>query len=153
MATTPMRARPLSRREHETLLHVTRTIYPHASFPDTVYERAVETLVDAAASDPRFEGQLRQALSDLDALSGMPFTHLEADRRLELLRTIADSDVFEQIRGRLVTGIYDQAEVWELLGYEGPSFASGGYLHRGFDDLDWLPDPQIVDPRREEIVR
>jgi len=25
------------------------------------------------------------------------------------------------------------------LGYEGPSFDKGGYINRGFDDLDWLP--------------
>jgi hypothetical protein len=27
-----------------------------------------------------------------------------------------------------------------MLGYEGPSFDKGGYLERGFNDLDWLPD-------------
>jgi hypothetical protein len=29
----------------------------------------------------------------------------------------------------------------DLLGYEGRSFAKGGYLQRGFNDLDWLPEP------------
>ena len=33
--------------------------------------------------------------------------------------------------------------MWQLIGYEGPSFDQGGYVTRGFDDLDWLPDPQI----------
>ena len=37
----------------------------------------------------------------------------------------------------------DDPEVWSLLGYEGPSFEHGGYLRRGFDDLDWLPDPRV----------
>jgi hypothetical protein len=32
-----------------------------------------------------------------------------------------------------------------LLGYEGPSFDKGGYLNRGFNDLDWLPDPRITE--------
>ena len=43
----------------------------------------------------------------------------------------------------VVVTLYSDPEVWELLGYEGPSFDKGGYLHRGFDDLDWLPDPPI----------
>jgi hypothetical protein len=30
--------------------------------------------------------------------------------------------------------------VWTKLGYEGPSAPEGGYLHRGFDDIDWLKD-------------
>ena len=28
---------------------------------------------------------------------------------------------------------------------EGASFDQGGYLHRGFDDLDWLPDPRTAE--------
>jgi hypothetical protein len=43
----------------------------------------------------------------------------------------------------VVVTLYSDPEVWELLGYEGPSFDKGGYIHRGFDDLDWLPDPRI----------
>jgi hypothetical protein len=47
----------------------------------------------------------------------------------------------------VITSLYDDREVWSLLGYEGPSFAQGGYLKRGFDDLDWLPDPPLtLDP-------
>jgi hypothetical protein len=26
-------------------------------------------------------------------------------------------------------------------GYPGPSWAKGGYINRGFNDLKWLPDP------------
>jgi hypothetical protein len=37
------------------------------------------------------------------------------------------------------------------MGYPGPSFADGGYIHRGFNDLSWLPEPQI-DELGEEMV-
>ena len=60
-----------------------------------------------------------------------------------LLRDRADEYFFRRIRSTAVVALYDQAEVWELLGYEGSSFDKGGYLHRGFDDLDWLPDPRV----------
>ena len=30
-----------------------------------------------------------------------------------------------------------------VLGYEGASFDKGGYINRGFNDLDWLPEPRI----------
>lgn len=39
--------------------------------------------------------------------------------------------------------LYDDAEAWDALGYEGESFDKGGYIHRGFNDLDWLPEPRI----------
>jgi len=42
-----------------------------------------------------------------------------------------------------VLTLYNLPEVWEALGYEGASFDKGGYLTRGFNDLDWLPEPRI----------
>jgi hypothetical protein len=38
-------------------------------------------------------------------------------------------------------GLMNQKSVWPRLGYEGSSFEKGGYRHRGFDDIDWLPAP------------
>jgi hypothetical protein len=30
---------------------------------------------------------------------------------------------------------------WAHFGYEGSSYEMGGYFDRGFQDLDWLPNP------------
>ena len=38
----------------------------------------------------------------------------------------------------LVVSLYNQPAVWAKLGYEGSSAEHGGYIHRGFDDIDWL---------------
>ena len=46
------------------------------------------------------------------------------------------------MRSTAVVEIYSDLRTWQLVGYEGPSFDQGGYLNRGFDDLDWLPDPE-----------
>ena len=46
------------------------------------------------------------------------------------------------MRSTAVVEIYSDPQTWKLLGYEGPSFAQGGYIDRGFNDLDWLPDPE-----------
>ena len=69
---------------------------------------------------------------------------------------VADSPFFAIVHSTTVVALYDQPQVWDLLGYEGPSFDKGGYLHRGFDDLDWLPDPRITEydgPPRVEVAR
>ena len=57
---------------------------------------------------------------------------------------------FKLVHATTVVALYDDHEVWELLGYEGPSFDKGGYLHRGFDDLDWLPRPAHRGVRRPD---
>ena len=51
--------------------------------------------------------------------------------------------LFAFVRERICFHLYDDREVWQLLGYPGPSYALGGYLHRGFDELPWLPDPRV----------
>lgn len=122
---------------------VVRVMFPHERFPDGPYERCARTIVDAAADDVRFRTQLEQGLRDLDALGGAPFADLEPARALEVLRGIGGTEAFEGIRSRVITSLYDDREVWALLGYEGPSYDQGGYAERGFDDLDWLPDPRI----------
>ncbi|MEL6523884.1 MAG: Twin-arginine translocation pathway signal, partial [Pseudomonadota bacterium] len=53
-------------------------------------------------------------------------------------RGLEESSFFQQIRGGLVTGLYNQKSVWPIFGYEGESFSQGGYLDRGFNDINWL---------------
>jgi hypothetical protein len=122
---------------------VVRVMFPHPSFPDGPYERCAQTIVAAAGDDLRWRTQLDQGLRDLDAVGGAPFASLDPEAALAVLRKISDTEFFGGIRSRVVTSLYDDREVWELLGYEGASFDQGGYLNRGFNDLDWLPDPRI----------
>jgi hypothetical protein len=42
------------------------------------------------------------------------------------------------VRGHTVVGLYNIPEVWKYFGYQGPSFPHGGYLDRGFNDINWI---------------
>ena len=125
------------------LTDMVRAMFPHPSFPAGPYERCAQSILDAAADDVRFRTQLEQGLRDLDVVGGAPFGSLDEAKALEVLRAISTTEFFEGVRSRVVTSLYDDKEVWSLLGYEGASYDQGGYLERGFADLDWLPDPRI----------
>lgn len=125
------------------LTDMVRAMFPHPSFPDGPYERCAGTILAAADDDVRFRTQLEQGLRDLDAVGGAPFAELDPERRLEILRDMSSTEFFVGVRSQVITSLYDDHEVWELLGYEGPSYDQGGYLDRGFADLDWLPDPRV----------
>lgn len=125
------------------LTDMVRAMFPHPSFPDGPYERCAQSILDSAAADVRFMTQLQQGLRDLDVVGGAPFTGLDAGKALEVLREISGTEFFEGVRSRVITSLYGDREVWALLGYEGSSYEHGGYLERGFDDLDWLPNPRI----------
>ncbi len=62
----------------------------------------------------------------------------EADR-VAVLEGISHTDFFKKIRSDLVVSLYNQPEIWPKFGYEGSSADKGGYINRGFNDIDWLP--------------
>ena len=125
------------------LVRLVRTMFPHEGFPDGPYERTVDALLADTATAPRLAGLLVQGTIDLDRLAGRPFAELDRGEAHALLERIQGSPFFLAVQARAISTLYDDPEVWEILGYEGPSFDRGGYLTRGFDDLDWLPDPPL----------
>lgn len=133
----------LTRRQRTVLVRVLRLTYPHPTFPDEPYERTADAVLDATAADAALHSTLAQGLDDLDAHAEEDFAALDDERGERHLRELADAAWFTGVRATAVVALYDDKQVWELLGYEGASYDLGGYLHRGFDDLDWLPDPRI----------
>jgi hypothetical protein len=126
-----------------TVTRMLRVMFPHAAFPDGPYERAAASYLESAEGNVRLRTQTEQGLRDLDALAGGRFAGADDATAFELLGKISGSHLFTTLRAHAVVALYDDHEVWELLGYEGPSFDKGGYADRGFADLDWLPDPRI----------
>lgn len=135
--------RLFSEHDQRTLVRMLEVMYPHESFPRGPYERTAQAVFDAVAGDPHRQAKLRQGLSDLDCLRSTPFIELDGAVALTILRGIQDAPFFLDVLGVAGVAFYDDHEVWDLLGYEGPSFDKGGYLERGFNDLNWLPEPRI----------
>lgn len=121
-----------------TLIQMARDIYPHDHLADEYYAIAVKGYDTAEAADSIEAGiaGLNAAAQDKGHANYL-LTGWERDR-VDILRSIEDSAFFQQIRGGLVTGLYNQKAVWPLFGYEGESFSKGGYINRGFDDINWL---------------
>lgn len=125
------------------LLAVTRTLYPHDMLGDIHYAKVVKDLDTEASGfeDKSRLDMLRQGVQRLDEESGGTFVSADEETRVAALEAIQDTEFFQAVRGKAVVSLYNQTPVWDAFGYEGPSFEHGGYLHRGFNDLDWLPDP------------
>jgi hypothetical protein len=123
-----------------TLILMARDIYPHDRVPDRFYAIAVKPYDDKAAADPAVKAMIETGIAALDAAAG-PGGYVgigwEA-QRVALLRTISSSPMFETVRSGLVVSLYNQQDLWPIFGYEGESYSKGGYIKRGFDDIDWL---------------
>ena len=137
-------AQPGVRPDQRTALtRMLRAMFPHDRFPDGPYERTADAILQAASADLRMRAQLEQGLRDLDVVGGAPFDTLAPVKRLEVLRGLGTTEFFEGVRAKTILVLYNDPEVWQLLGWEGESYSRGGYLERGYADLDWLPDPRI----------
>ncbi|MGB3827837.1 MAG: hypothetical protein WA962_03605 [Ornithinimicrobium sp.] len=143
-------------RALQLLTRLLRVAYPHATFPDGPYERTAATVMSAAEADEGDHQVLLLGLRGLDVAAHGDFLGVDEETAEAMLRNVGDDAFFVRIRSTAVVALYDDAEVWEVLGYEGSSFEHGGYLHRGFDDLDWLPAARIEEysesPRIETVT-
>jgi hypothetical protein len=126
----------------EAVTALARTLYPHVALPDSAYERVSTKLDEAAGEDAAQAQVVNDGVADLDGRGDEPFVARSSEQQLADARAIAGSDFFELVRSTAVVEIYSDPQTWKLMGYEGPSFAEGGYIDRGFNDLDWLPDPE-----------
>ena len=128
----------------KTLVKVARDIYPHDFLVDSYYITAVKPWDAKAAKDPAVKAMLEDGVRRLDedahdrhklAYAQVPW---EADR-VVLLQGVERTDFFGKLRSDLVVSLYNQEELWPKFGYEGSSAEHGGYINRGFNDVDWLP--------------
>lgn len=125
------------------LLAFVRDLFPHAQLAETFYAEAIAPLNDEAAREPATRELLASGIVRLSALAHAPAGKSYADvtdekARIAAIREIEGGAFFAKVYGATLTPLYNQRKVWPVFGYEGPSSALGGYLHRGFNDLDWL---------------
>ena len=136
-------AKNLKPETMQTLVQMARDIYPHDHLADRFYAFAVAGYDEKAGSDAGVKALIEDGIAGLNGLAQgkhkTPYAAIgwEADR-VALLRQVQDGKFFQTVRGNLVTGLYNNPEVWEKFGYEGSSADKGGYIDRGFSDINWL---------------
>jgi hypothetical protein len=136
-------AKSLKPETFATLVQACRDIYPHDHLTDSYYAKVVEGFDAAAAGSEDDKNLFENGVSALNkaAQSANGFNYIETGweiQRVNILREMQDDAFFQKLRSTLVTGIYNNPDVWPMFGYEGESASKGGYINRGFDDIDWL---------------
>lgn len=126
-----------------TLIKLARDIYPHDKLADRFYAIAVKSHESKAAKDKEYLALIEEGVADLNqrALAAGNTSYRNTpweEDRTAILYTIEDSTFFQAVRSDLVVSLYNQKELWPLFGYEGESYSRGGYIERGFNDIEWL---------------
>ena len=133
----------LSKSEGVVLMRMGRTLYPHAKLPDAVYALLAKDLDAAAAGDATMAKLLSEGIAGLNQATGGDFTKASNAKRLAAVKAIEGTPFFATVRGKCITSLYDNDMAYAVFGYPGASFDKGGYITRGFQDLKWLPAPDL----------
>jgi hypothetical protein len=120
------------------LAELSRLLFPHDKLADSVYLDVVKD-IDA---DMQVRGETRELIKQLPALlntkAGGDWLSTGTGQKLGVLKSLEGSEMFAYLHKRTIDSLYRNPAVWKLVGYQGSSIEHGGYLHRGFDDIDWL---------------
>jgi hypothetical protein len=127
--------------ELKTLAAFAYDLFPHRRVPSSLYNDVAARLRQQAAASPESTAILREGLIQLHRLAGPPgWPALAGKERENAIRRLQGGPFFNMVRGTAVMVLYRDQRVWDLIGYGGNAIAKGGYLHRGFNDIDWLPE-------------
>jgi hypothetical protein len=133
----PQAAQANTEHSDQTLLRMARDIYPHDDLSDDPYlnvlsglKKDKQDLLDAGV------GELDKAAMES---SGSDYVSIAAEAdRVAVLKQIESTPFFGEMRSALMFGLYNNPELFSHFGYGGSSWEQGGYINRGFDDIDWL---------------
>jgi hypothetical protein len=127
-------------KEPGAMAQLARLLFPHAELRVDVYAQVIDEVLAWTAADPATDGLLAAAEQALDAEAEQSWFDLAQDEQLAMLRTLQDDPAIVGIREMIRFRLYQHRALWQHIGYPGSSKELGGYINRGFDDIDWLAE-------------
>jgi hypothetical protein len=127
----------------EQLVSIYRIMFPHNGVSDEFYEYVVRKLDEKATQNQDLPRFLSEGVEALKRQTGTAWMNLSEGLRLEALKRAERTPFFQTLRSDFVVYFYSNPAIWPRFGYEGPSNDQGGYLHRGFNDIDWIKSEEL----------
>ena len=124
----------------KVLSDVVYQLFPHERLNRDVYTQVTEQLSGRISQSAELTAMMDSALEILAGNTGEKWLELAEREKTASLEKIQHTPFFQFVLNETLGGVYRHPLTWELLGYEGSSLEFGGYINRGFNDIDWLPD-------------
>ena len=126
--------------DKEVLSDVIYQLFPHARLSKDVYQQVTEQVNDKITQSGELTAMMKNAMEILAGNSYKNWSAFPDRGKVGLLESIQHTPFFQFILNETLSGVYRHPLTWELLGFEGSSLEFGGYINRGFNDIDWLPE-------------
>jgi len=125
--------------EADVLEHFVFLLFPHANISKKPYLMVVQGIQDGADTQQIVE-QLQAGINALNTAREVRWLILPEQDQIAVMKKLEHKPFFSMLYNASLIGIYQSKELWRAIGYQGSSVEYGGYLHRGFDDISWLPE-------------
>lgn len=143
---TPDSAAPVSESgpqgdtDLQLLASVAYDLFPFQTLTPALYVQVGERLLQAG------NPAIAEGLTRLREVSGnVPWKELDESARVTVLASLQGTPFFAALRAGTIEVLYRSPEVFALVGYGGSAIEYGGYVNRGFDEIDWLPQAQMME--------
>lgn len=131
----------ISTNDAHTLVATTRLLCPHEWLEDVVYRTVVLAIDRHAAADTSFKSLLEGGIVKI---RDQGFDSAPKPERVAILKSIETTPFFRALLGLIIYHLYDDPIVWAGCGYEGVHGCSDAGAREGINDLDWLPEAEVV---------
>ena len=137
-----LEVKTIDQKQADTVLRLAKVLYPHQGLEDAVYALVVKA-IDEQAADPATRQLVAAGVEALNAKAGGAWLTVSPDQQHDIVAALITDPFVQKVRATCITTLYNNDMAFAHFGYEGEAFSKGGYLHRGFNDLKWLPDPSL----------
>lgn len=124
----------------QNLQQLALRLFPHPWLANDHYAEVAAALLGQAAGDAKLATLLDAGVDALNAGNATAWLERSEAQQIAAIRRLEGSGFFRKLRRATIEHLYRDRAVWDEIGYEGSSVEFGGYVNRGFDDIDWLPD-------------
>lgn len=129
---------PADNPDIQVLGQMARLLYSHPSLSDNTYTEIIHNLLIDLKNKTSKINILKNGVTALNTSMSQDWNDLEEKIQINIMKELEDTPFFKIMQHEVRTRLYRHPAVWEIIGYEGPSLEYGGYINRGFNDIDWL---------------
>ncbi len=131
----------LSADEIEVLTAYSHSLLPILEPAHPRYRQVAKKLAELASQNDGMAGFIRGGINAVEIPDQEVWHNLSTEQRAKLVAKQEATPFFGFLHWTTSEIVMREEALWQRLGYQGSAIEQGGYIHRGFDDIDWLPQP------------
>ena len=128
----------------ETLVQYAYLMLPVLEPTHTRYRAVADKVSLQASQVPAIASLMEGGIAALNATDKGLWLNQPLEERVSIISDLAGTPFFNYLHWVTSEIVMRDPGLWEKLGYQGSAIEHGGYLHRGFDDIDWLPPAEAA---------